>query len=126
MPPLRSLFSNPGGQLAVGRIVIGIGSWAVPRLVERAFGIDAGANPAAGYPMRLFAVRDLILGLGALNTSGDERKRWLQAGLACDLADIAAAGVSAKDGSLPPGAALFGGAAAVSGAALGLLALRSD
>src|SRR5262245_8950164 len=120
------LFSNPGGQLAVGRIIIGIGSWAAPRLVERAFGIDPDANPAAGYPLRLFAVRDLVLGLFVLNTSGAERKRWLQAGLACDLVDIAAAGVSAKEGSLRPSAALFGGAAAVGAAALGLLALRSD
>ena len=121
-----SLFSNPAGQLAVGRIVVGIGSWAAPRLVQRAFAIDPDANPGAGYPMRLFGVRDLVIGLGVLNTSGAERKRWLQTGLACDLADIAAAGVSAKDGSLSPTSALVGGAAAVGGAALGLLALRSD
>src|SRR4051794_17298264 len=97
-----SLLSNPAGQLAAGRVVVGIAAWAVPRLFLRASAVDPDANPGASYPVRLFGVRDVALGIGALRTSGAERRRWLQVGLLCDVVDVAAAGLAAKEGALPP------------------------
>ena len=121
-----ALLSNPAGQLAAGRLVVGIGSWVAPKLVSRALAVDPDANPNSPYIMRLFGVRDVILGVGVLTTSGAERKRWLQAGLVCDLVDAAAAGVSAKEGSLGSTTAVMGAAAALGAVVLGALALHGD
>ncbi len=112
-------------QLAIGRIVIGVSSWFAPRLSGRLFGLDAVANPQAPYLARLFGVRDIALGVGALQSSGAAQKQWLQLGVLCDVAD-ALAGVAAKrDGSLRTGSALLVTGVAVAAAAQGAAALKA-
>jgi hypothetical protein len=112
-------------QLGAVRAVVGAASWAAPRLSGKAFGLDAGANPASPYLGRLFGARDVALAYGALTTDGDEQNRWLMAGLGCDVAD-AAAGIAAwRGGYLSPLSSALVTAAAVNGIFLGLTALRS-
>ena len=100
------------------RILIGVVSYLAPRLGSRLFGLDADRNPQSVYIGRLFGVRDVVLGVGALQSSGAVRKQWLQMGMACDIADVGAAVLGRRDGSLPLGTALMVGGTAVAAAAM--------
>jgi len=111
--------------LAGGRVAIGASAWLAPNLVGRLFGLDPRGNPQLTFMARLFGVRDVALGVGALSSSAESRRLWLQLGAGCDALDAVAARRGAKDGSLPKFAATLSGAAAVGALALGILALAS-
>jgi hypothetical protein len=114
-------------QLLIGlRFVDGLGAWVAPRLFGRLFGLDPDRNPQAPYIWRLFGARDVALGVGALSTEGEERARWLQAGLACDVADTAAGVAAGARGYLGPVSAALVTGAAVGAAALGVAALWAE
>jgi Domain of unknown function (DUF4267) len=87
--------------LAGVRMAIGTSAWATPRLAGKAFGLDADANPQSPYLARLFGVRDIALGIGALTTTGESQRRWLALGLLCDAADAAAGVLAGRGGYLP-------------------------
>jgi hypothetical protein len=87
--------------LAGVRMAIGTSAWATPRLAGKAFGLDSDGNPQSPYLARLFGVRDIALGLGALTTTGESRRRWLALGLLCDAADAAAGVLAGRGGYLP-------------------------
>ena len=87
--------------LAGVRVAIGTSAWATPRLAGKAFGLDADGNPQSPYLARLFGIRDLALGIGALTTTGESRRRWLTLGLLCDAADAAAGVMAGRAGYLP-------------------------
>jgi hypothetical protein len=74
---------------------------------------------------RLFGIRDLLLGAGALSTTSDERARWLQAGVAADVTDLLAAVAGHRAGYLPGHGAVMIGLTASVGTALGVAALAS-
>jgi hypothetical protein len=112
--------------LAGLRILIGVSSWAAPRSTGRLFGLDAQANPQAPYLTRLFGVRDVALGYGALSTQGQARRVWLMTGLVCDLADAAAGVAGGRDGYLPAVSSVLVSATALSAAALGAVALKDE
>jgi hypothetical protein len=112
--------------LAGTRIAVGASSWLTPRLAGRAFGLDTANNPQSPYLARLFGVRDLALGVGALTSTGESRRRWLTLALACDAADAAAgvfAGRAGYLGKLPTAVVT---AAALAGVAMGVAALAGD
>jgi hypothetical protein len=112
--------------LAGLRMAIGVGAWATPRQAGRLFGIDAGANPQSPYLARLFGVRDVALGWGALGAEGAARRQWLLAGLACDAADALAGVAGGRRGYLPKSTSAVVSATALSAFALSLIALRED
>jgi hypothetical protein len=87
--------------ISILRIAIGVTSWLAPRLAGRLFGLDPVRNPQSAYLARLFGVRDIALGVGALQSSGAARRQWLQLGMACDGADVLAGIAGKRDGSLP-------------------------
>jgi hypothetical protein len=118
--------SRPATVTSLGalRLAIGIASWATPRLAGRTFGLDAAANPQSPYLARLFGVRDVALGYGALATTGDTRRQWLAVGAACDVADALAGVAGARGGYLPKVTSFLVTATAVAAAGLGLAALR--
>jgi hypothetical protein len=104
--------------LAGIRVAVGTSAWATPRLAGKAFGLDADANPQSPYLARLFGVRDLALGIGALTTTGESRRHWLMLGMMCDAADAAAGVLAGRAGYLPkvPTVLVTGlGAAALAG-----------
>lgn len=105
------------------RMAVGVASWTTPRVAGRLFGLDAAANPQAPYLARLFGVRDVALAWGAMSTDGDAERRWLAAGLACDLADAIAGLAGGRGGYLPKltGVAVTG--TALAAAALGAVVL---
>jgi hypothetical protein len=111
-------------RLAALRILIGVASWATPRIAGRLFGLDARANPQAPYLARLFGARDIALGWGALSSEGEAQRQWLLAGVACDIAD-AAAGIAGGCGRyLPKLTTVLVTGTALSAAALGAAALK--
>ena len=94
------------------RIVIGAAAWLTPRMAAKSFGLKPAENPQAPYLGRLFGARDVALGVGTLQATGESQRQWLQLGVAIDAADAVAAGL------------VF--APAVAGVALGVAALRGN
>ena len=111
-------------QLAGLRVGVGAASWLTPNLAGRAFGLDPKANLQAPYVARLFGVRDAAIGIGTLQAQGEARRQWLQIGMACDVADAAAAVIAGRRGYLPGYAATGTAVVALMAAGLGALALR--
>jgi hypothetical protein len=112
--------------LAGVRLAIGAGSWATPRVAGRLFGLDAAANPQSPYLARLFGVRDIALGLGALASEGDARRQWLVAGLVCDISDVLAGIAGGRGGYLPKFTSVLVTGTALSAVALGARALSEQ
>jgi len=118
--------SAPGKTLTVLRFLIGGGSWIAPRTSGRVFGLDVDANPQAPYLGRLFGVRDAVLGVGLVASSGDARRLWWRVGLACDVADAIAAVLAGRARELPPASTAMLTGTALAAAALGAAALVAD
>jgi hypothetical protein len=112
--------------LSAIRTGVGVGAWFTPRLAGRLFGLDPQGNPQSPYLSRLFGVRDLALAWGTLSTSGEAQRRWLAAGLACDLADSVAGIAAGKGGYLPKVSSGLVTGTAISAAVLGALALAGE
>jgi hypothetical protein len=108
------------------RAAVGVGAWATPNVSGRLFGLDPASNPQAYYVARLFGARDLALAAGTLTTEGEARRRWVQLGLACDLADAAAGYIAGRTGVLPKPAAIMVTCVALLAAGLGAAALAAD
>ena len=105
------------------RMAVGLAALAVPGHAFRSSGLDDRNNPQLPFVMRMFGVRDLVLGAGALSTSGEERRRWLQAGVAADVVDALAAIAGHRAGYLPTSGAVMLTLTAATGTALGMAAL---
>jgi hypothetical protein len=112
--------------LATMRLAIGASAWATPRLAGKAFGLDAAGNPQSPYLARLFGVRDIALGVGALSTTGEARRQWLTLGVMCDVADAMAGYFASRGGYLPRVPAVLVTGTAMVAAGLGLAALAND
>jgi hypothetical protein len=113
-------------QALVGlRLAIGLGSWLTPRVSGRLFGLDAKANPQLPYLGRLFGARDVALAAGLVLTDGEAHSQWLQIGVACDVADVAAGLAAGTRGYLGPFSAALVTATAAGAAALGVAALQA-
>ena len=111
--------------LAMIRLGVGVSSYLTPNLGGKLFGLDTAGNPQAPYLARLFGIRDVALAIGAMQSSGEARRQWLQLGVLCDAADVGAAVFGRKGGYLStPTAVLVGGVAAVA-TALGAQALQA-
>jgi hypothetical protein len=112
--------------LAGLRAAVGVSSWATPNVAGRLFGLDPSNNPQASYVARLFGARDFALAAGALTSDGEDRRRWLQLGMACDLADAAAGYIAGRTGVLPKPAAIMVTAVALVAAGMGVAALAAE
>ena len=111
--------------LAMIRLGVGVTSYLAPNLGGKLFGLDPAGNPQAPYLARLFGIRDIALALGALQSSGESRRQWLQLGVLCDAADVGAAAFGRRGGYLPVPTAIIVGGVAAAATALGANALRA-
>src|SRR3954447_69136 len=84
--------------LAGLRLAVGVGAWLPPNLTGRMFGLDPASNPQSVYMARLFGIRDVALGAGALSAAPEARRLWLQLRLLSGVAD----GGGAAPAPLPP------------------------
>ena len=112
--------------LAALRVVVGAAAWLAPRQSGKGFGVEPDANPQAPYLGRLFGARDVALGIGTLQATGEARRQWLQVGIVVDAADAVAALAAGRAGYVSPVMAGLVFAPAVAAAALGAVALRGD
>ena len=122
---MGELSSDDAGRLlAVGRLTVGTTGWLTPGLAARALGLAPDGAPPKGlsFVLRLFASRDIALGLGLLSSTGSERDRWLVLGMITDAGDAAAAVVAGLRRQMPRGHAAAATAAAVAAIALGMRA----
>ncbi len=111
--------------LGLARAGAGVAGLLAPRLAGRVMGLDAASAGSARFVMRLFATRDLALGLGTLAVSEPgERARWLGMTAAIDAADAAAALTAAARGQIRRSSAYALAALATSAAAYGHAARR--
>jgi hypothetical protein len=108
------------------RVLVGVAALAAPGHAFRGAGLDPRHNPQLPFMTRMFGIRDLVLGAGALATNGDERRRWLQATIASDVTDLLAALAGLRAGYLPTHGAIMLATTAATGTALGLAALTAD
>ena len=118
MDPLRTLSAI--------RLSVGAGAWLTPRLAGRAFLLDPDGNPQSPYLARLFGIRDVALAYGTTSASGEARRTWLTAGIACDVADTLAALAGGRAGYLSKSQTVLLAAPAIAAAALGAMALSAD
>jgi hypothetical protein len=107
------------------RLAIGIGAWTAPGLTGKLFGFDLSSDQQSTYFGRLFAIRDVALGIGALTTTGETRRLWWQLGVLCDVAD-AAAGMLGVRGGIPKRAGVPATLVAVGAAGMGIAALAAQ
>jgi hypothetical protein len=111
--------------LATLRMAVGTSAWATPRLAGKAFGLDAAGNPQSPYLARLFGIRDIALGVGALSTTGEARRQWITLGVMCDVADALAGLLAGRAGYLPKVPTVLVTGVAVAAAGMGLSALAN-
>lgn len=107
---------TPLEALAVGRILLGLGSLASPRRTARAFGV--GATPEVSYLTRIYGVRAIALGVAYLLADPEERNRLHRIGLGVDVSDTVTGLSHVLRGDMPRRStamvvALTGGYAAV-------------
>jgi hypothetical protein len=91
-PPLRTVPARQlARQVALVRIGIGAGLLVAPVAAARALGTDSGTARRTSWLARTAAVRDVVIGAGALSAlhggDGTDAARWLVAGTASDLGD---------------------------------------
>ncbi|MDX6650020.1 MAG: hypothetical protein QOJ97_1971 [Solirubrobacteraceae bacterium] len=105
------------------RLGVGAAAWLTPRLAGKAFMLDTAGNPQSPYLARLFGIRDVALAYGTTSSTGDARRTWLTAGLACDVADTLAAIAGGRAGYLSRTQTILLAAPAIAATALGAAAL---
>lgn len=103
--------------LVGGRLGLGVSSWLAPGAVGKVLGLEV--NGQVPYLARVFGVRDAVLALGAYSSSGEDRRRWLLAGLVSDSADAVASIIGGRSGYMSKRASVGLTAFALSGASLG-------
>jgi hypothetical protein len=79
--------------LAYGRIGLGAALILAPALTGRTYLGREASRPAVRFLLRVFGIRDLVVGALTLSTKGDKAmaRQLLLAGIACDSVDAAAA-----------------------------------
>jgi hypothetical protein len=116
---------NPTTTLPALRVAIGGGAWAAPGVTGKVFGFkNIASNHEALYMARLFGVRDVALGAGALAAKGADSRLWWQLGVVCDLADAAAGVISLRSGG-PKVPAVLSTITALVATGLGIAVLAS-
>lgn len=115
--------STPVTALAALRTAVGVGAWLAPRTTGKLFGLAVDSAEAV-LMARLFGVRDVALGLATLQTDGAARRTLVQAGIACDVLDAAAAALGARRGGIGRLSAAAVAAVALTAAATGAAAAR--
>ena len=93
--------------LAAMRITIGGLAWAKPEVAAKLFGLPR-PDAQSHYLWRLFGVRDVLIGLGTVTSTGRRRRTWAGVGLACDVADGAAGALGRNDVPRNTAAAMVG------------------
>jgi hypothetical protein len=77
------------------RMVGGLSPWLAPDLLARTYGAEWLEADSLLWS-RLAGSREAALAVGPILSEGEARRRWLQLGLVCDFADMAATVVGSR------------------------------
>lgn len=114
--------------LSATRAAMGVSMLARPELLAKALGADSTTAARLSWLTRMVGAREVALGAGTLLAlrRGKDAEEWAYAQLLSDAADALAVGAALARGHVRavPGAAVV--AAAASGVATGVLALRGN
>ena len=112
--------------VAMYRIVAAGAFWAAPEPLGKAFGMATPPDQPGTFLGRIFASRDVALGVGVAQSSGAARQHWLKVGVGVDAIDVAAALLAGRSGALSRWGtvACFGASALALG--LGIAALGEE
>jgi hypothetical protein len=88
---------NPVIGLSLGRIAVGVVSFARPGLAARMLGVDLESNPQSPYLARLFGSREIAIGTATLLSRGATRRNLVMAGIGVDLADAVTGALGIQD-----------------------------
>jgi len=105
------------------RFIIGAIIWFLPSVMAKMMLIDAGANPTLAYALRLFGVRDVLMGVLIQAPQGDALDQQLYISVAIDLIDVVASGTAGFTGHISKRAAILCCGASLVGASLGAASL---
>ncbi|WP_431970205.1 hypothetical protein [Nocardia sp. bgisy134] len=83
--PTTGVRADALDRMAIGRLVLAAISLTAPRQFARAVGIKS--SPELTYLTRIYGARALVMGLGYLTGSEEERARWKRFGLVVDTSD---------------------------------------
>jgi hypothetical protein len=111
--------------LSLGRIVVGIVSFANPRLAAGMLGLDFEGNPQGSFMARLFGTREIAIGTATLLARGKTRRNLAVVGIGIDLADAATAVLGVQDKTLTKRTASMLVVPALGAAASGAVGLRA-
>lgn len=78
----------------------GLAIWIMPDLTVRTY--RGAMDPGSRLVGRLAGARETALAVGPLLSEGQDRRRWLGLGLACDVADGAATVIGRRRGDIGP------------------------
>ena len=92
---------HPVTGLSLGRIAVGLLSFAQPALAAKLLGLDIEKNPQGPYLARLFGSREVVLGAATLLARGKTRRNLVLAGIGVDAADAATGVLGIQDKSVP-------------------------
>jgi hypothetical protein len=102
---------------------VGGAAFVAPGVAAKTFGIPDDAQGT--YLVRLFAARNVAFAAGLLAGTGRARRLWYQAGIACDLLDVAA-GVLGLHAGKPRSSAIVDTSASLVATTLGVAGLIVD
>ena len=98
---------NPVTGLALGRVAIGVGSFAAPPLAMQMFRLDPVSNPQLAFMSRMFGSREVALGALTLATRGKTQRNLVLAGIAVDAADAVTGQLVAREGTVTKATGMF-------------------
>ena len=105
------------------RFILGAISWFLPKMMTKVMLIDGKANPALPYGLRLFGVRDVLMGVLISAPQGEILDRQLYIGVVIDLIDAVASGIAGFTGQIPRRSGILCCSGCLVGASLGAAAL---
>ena len=95
MDPMAQRAQQPDliDSLSYGRIALGVSLIVAPALTGRTYLGREASRPVARFLLRVFGIRDLVIGALQLSTKGnkDASRQVMVAGIACDTVDALAA-----------------------------------
>lgn len=91
--------------LAGIRLTNGVLGLLAPRILLRRLGTDAGRGDSAVYPLRLFGIRNIVLGVDLLTTRDAEFRRAAATSVIVHATDLASVVSGGLRGGIPPGPA---------------------
>lgn len=84
------------------RLFNGVAALLAPEMTVRRLGADPDASPTAVYPLRMFGVRTVVLGLELLLGGEETRAQSMRAGVLIHGSDVCAALLGGVRRQLPP------------------------